>query len=250
MHSALFGCVSHAKAAMELGILRSVGAVALGAGVGAAAFLVLLVLVPDRWLRAIPRGTVRDADVFVAFGFGLNKTQSGLDAPGGSNLAIALWVVENNPFRKPVIVQEGVYLALKELERTQTRLGVDSWAICLPHDPRVYVNTRGAAMQSWAIMSLKGYHRPALVSHDLQLQRMVWAFEEIGLTDRAVVPDMPTTPFDPASVQHWGTRSRLLWIACELLLARPRAGHYAWAVGMGLWAVAGAAGGWLAGILW
>jgi hypothetical protein len=87
---------------------------------------------------------------------------------------------------------------------------------------RVYIDTAGAALQTWAILDLKGCKRPALVAHDLQLQRMAWTFEALGLED-AVVPDLPGVPFDAVSSQHWGTRSRTGWLAWELLLARPLA---------------------------
>jgi hypothetical protein len=199
---------------------------ALALAFGAAATLLLLLrvipAVPDTWIRPEPRGSVEDADVFVVFGLGLGPPAGGRETPGESNRALARWLAEHNPRRKPAIVQEGVYLALQELEESRPGLRVGDWAIRLPHRPGVYVDTAGAALQTWAVMDLKGYHRPALVAHDLQLQRMVWSFEQCGF-EEMVVPEMPSIPFDAGSSQHWGTRSRTGWLLWELLFARPLA---------------------------
>jgi hypothetical protein len=197
---------------------------ALAVGAAAALLLVagLMPAVPDRWVRAEPRGRIEDADVFVAFGLGLGRPAAGRETPGESNRALARWLVEHNSGRKPAVVQEGVYLALAELEESRPGLRVDDWAVRLPHRPGVYVDTSGAALQTWAVMDLRGYRRPALVAHDLQLQRVVWTFEQLGCTEVAV-PQMPAIPFDPASSQHWGTRSRTGWLIWELFFARPLA---------------------------
>jgi hypothetical protein len=187
--------------------------------------LVLLLVIPalpDRWIRAEPRGSVEDADVFVVFGLGLGPPAGGRETPGESNRALARWLAGHNPGRKPAIVQEGVYLALQELEESRPGLRVSDWAIRLPDRPGVYVDTAGAALQTWAVMDLKGYRRPVLVAHDLQLQRMVWTFDQLAFGD-LVVPDMPSIPFDAGSSQHWGTRSRAGWLVWELLFARPLA---------------------------
>jgi hypothetical protein len=201
-----------------------VSALALALGAASALLLLLLVIpaVPDRWIRAEPRGDIEDADVFVVFGLGLGQLAGGRETPGESNRALARWLAEHNPGRKPAVVQEGVYLALRELEESRPGLRVGDWAIRLPHRPGVYVDTAGAALQSWAVMDLKGYRRPTLVAHDLQLQRMVWTFEPFGF-EGMVVPDMPSIPFDARSSQHWGTRSRTGWLLWELLFARPLA---------------------------
>jgi hypothetical protein len=207
---------------VNLSIFLPYVALILG-GLGGALLVVFLAatLVPDRWLRADPRGTLAEADVFIVFGLGLGRAPDGGETPGASNAAIARWTIQNNVERKPTIVQEGVYLALQEMERSQPDLGVDAWVIRLPHHPNVYVNTYKATLQCWAIMQALGYHRPALVSHDLQLQRMVWNFERIGWADQVIVPSMPSIPFDSNSIQHWGTRSRRNWVVWELFFARP-----------------------------
>jgi hypothetical protein len=180
----------------------------------------VLPAVPDRWVRARPRGELRQADAFVVFALGLGQPATGGPTPGESNRAIARQLVQYNQDRRLTIVQHGVYLALKELEEERPDLQVDDWVIRLPHHANVYVDTAGAALQAWTILDLVGCRRPVLVAHDLQLQRMAWTFDRLGLTD-AIIPDMPAIPFDPDSSQHWGTRSRTGWLAWELLLARP-----------------------------
>jgi hypothetical protein len=180
-----------------------------------------LQLVPDQWVRATPRGDLKTANLFVAFGLGLCRTPDGGEPAGESNRAIARWLIEHNPHRKPAIVQQGVYLALKEFEAARPGLAVDTWVLRLPHDPELYVDTRGAALQTWALMTIRGRSRPTLVAHDLQLQRMVWTFEELRIGEDIIIPDLPSMPFDPASVQHWGTRSRPGWLVWELFFARP-----------------------------
>ncbi len=231
----------------DVGLLLRLGAAAVGATLGAAlAVLGVLAWLPDRWLRARPRGRLRDADVFVAFALGLTRTPTGADGPGESNLAIARWLVTNNPDRKPTVTQEGVYLALLQLQQGQPELKVDQWTVRLPHDPKVYVDTRGAALQCWAVMHMRGWRRPALISHDLQLRRMAWTFERLGFARELVIPDaLPAMPFDARSVQHWGTRSRRGWLLWEVFLARPAVGRFAgW-----LWLGGGAAVGAAVGLL-
>jgi hypothetical protein len=108
-------------------------------GLGGALLVVFLAatLVPDRWLRAEPRGTLAEADVFIAFGLGLGRAPDGGETPGASNAAIARWASGNRPLDHP--------------------------------------KQRGAEADDRAG---RGISRcPALVSHDLQLQRMVWNFE-------------------------------------------------------------------------
>jgi hypothetical protein len=192
----------------------------LGLATALALFVAALPAVPDRWVRAEPRGDLHQADAFVVFALGLGQPVNGKPTPGESNRAIARWLVEHNAQHSPAIVQEGVYLALKELEADRPDLRLEKWVIRLPHRPGVYVDTSGAALQAWAILDVKGRHRPALLAHDLHLQRMAWTFDQLGMED-AIVPDLPAMPFDPDSSQHWGTRSRRGWLAWELLLARP-----------------------------
>jgi hypothetical protein len=178
-----------------------------------AAVLLCCVLRAER-LRAEPRGELAEADSFVVFSFGLGPDAKGKPTAGASNRALALWVLEHNPARKPTIVQEGVYLALEELN------AVGDWVIRLSDRPGVYVDTMGAAYQAETAMHLRGLKRPVVVAHDLQLQRAAWSMEAVGVKD-FVVPELPPTPFDPQSVQHSGTRGEFAWVVREQLVARP-----------------------------
>ncbi len=126
----------------------------------------------------------------------------------------------NNPTRKPTVVQRGVYLALQELAEKQPGLLKDWNVIPLPERDGFYIDTNGAAFQTDPILAELKLRKPVLVAHDLQLWRMVRAFEVMGITD-VVVPDLPPTPFDPDSVQHCGTRYRLCWLPREVFAARP-----------------------------
>jgi hypothetical protein len=189
---------------------------ALGYTVGLAVTAIVLVFVvlrPDH-CRAQSQGTLNEADSFVVFSFGLGPDAEGKSTAGASNHALAKWVLANNPTRKPTIVQEGVYLALKESNTA------GSWVIRLSDRPGVYVDTMGGAYQAETLLHLRKLKRPVIVAHDLQLQRAVWSMEAVGVSDY-VVPEMPPTPFDPSSVQHSGTRDEFVWVVRELLFARP-----------------------------
>jgi hypothetical protein len=214
-----------------------------GALVGALAALVLASRTwPDRWLRALPRGDLSRADYFAVFGMGLGPRDArGKPTAGASNEALADWLLANNPRRKPTIVQEGVYLALLAREKLDRKLKLSAWVLRLPHDDGVSVDTAGATLQCWALAAARGLSRPVVVAHDLQQQRMAWLFDRIYTSDRVVIPELPAIPFDPASTQHWGTRSRPNWVLWELLLARPSMGRYRGSLLLGLATLATAA---------
>lgn len=213
------------------------GAALLGGLVGLA---VVLWSWPTDWLRARPRGDLAQADHVVVFALGLGRDADGDETAGASNDALADWLLANNPDRKPTVVQEGVYLALRARERRMPDLDLAAWVIRLPHDPTGYVGTVEAALQATALATARGWSRPAVVAHDLHQQRVAWLFERVYGTDRVVVPALPPTPFDPASTQHWGTRSPAGWRAWEVLLGRPAMGVWGGALLAGVVAVAGA----------
>lgn len=192
--------------------------------IGVSLMIGLILLMPDTFEKAV-RATptenweqeMKQADGFIAFGFGLGKDKNGVETPGITNLEIAKWILKNNPQRKPVIVQEGVYLALK-----QEAKNIDTWIIRLPHNPSVYVDTQAAALQSWAIMEKEKFKRVVLISHELQLQRMQWDFERCGLQKRIIIPGIQgSMKYDSNSVQHFGTKSRKGWLVRELIFTRP-----------------------------
>ncbi len=206
--------------------------------------LLVLVLIlracPPAWLRARPRGNLADADFLVVFAFALTRDVRGEEAAGASNAALADWLLTANPQRKPTIVQEGVYLALLDRARSQPTLNLKGWVIRLPHDPAVYVDTMGATHQCWTLASARGWSRPAVIAHDLQQQRMAWLFKRLYTPERVIVPALPEIPFEPASTQHWGTRSLPGWILWEVLFARPAMGVFGGAVLILLLTLAGA----------
>jgi len=171
-------------------------------------------LVLDVLQGAKPQGKVEQADSFVVLGFGLVRTAGGQEAAGASNQALAAWLVEHNPERKPAIVQQGVYLALQALVAQQPELHpLDEWVTVLPHDAQAYVDTRGAVLQSWVLMRQLGCSWPAVVSHQLQMRRAGWLFERLPL-DGVILPHIQGIPFDADSV-HPQTRSLVRYLAFE-----------------------------------
>lgn len=196
------GRVRRAAACLFLGIFATVG-------------LLSPLVLTGSWCRATPRGDVKRGDSFVVLAFGMGPSGS-----GKSNLSLAEWLLANNRQRKPVVVQAGIRLALLELSR-RNRHCLDGWTIIgLPERDGVYLDTSVAAIQADTDLEERKLTKPILVAHDLQLQRMAWAMEGIGVRG-AIVPSLPPTPFDHESVQHWGTRWKSLWLAREAFAARP-----------------------------
>lgn len=177
---------------------------------------------------ASPQGNLADADAFILLGFGLVEQANGRLAPGASNLALAKWVVAHNHLRLPTITQEGTYLALKELEAADPSLDVDRWAINLPHDAHVHVDTHGAALQIWLIFFNTGIRRPLLVTHPYQSERARRIFSKLPL-DEIIIPSIAPSiiPFTPNSTQRW-TRNLLWYTIFEFMMARPIGRLFGW----------------------
>jgi hypothetical protein len=188
--------------------------------------LLLGVCVPDSWLRAKPHGNLSEADVWVVFGFGLRVERDETHA-GTSNRALADWIATHHDGTTTLLVQEGIRLALAERIRETGEAFPMECVQTLPHDSKMYVNTKQATQQ--AVTRLQAWHkeRPLLLAHDLQLQRMVWDFAAAGYAD-VVVPELSPIPFDDKSTQHWGTHNRYNWTVWELLAARPATEHGRW----------------------
>lgn len=177
-------------------------------------------------LTAVAHGSLADADAFILLGFGLNRQPDGSPAPGASNLALARWVVAHNPHKLPTITQLGTYLALKQIEQSRPDLDVDSWAINLPHDDRVHVDTAGAALQIWLIFENVGIRRAVLVTHPHQSERARRIFEKLPL-DEIIMPALPPIPYDPDSIQRW-TRNKRSYLFFEFVMARPIGKLFGW----------------------
>ena len=175
-------------------------------------------------LVAQPQGQVDSADTFILLGFGLTQTSSGILTPGESNLALARWLLANNPQRKSTITQLGTELALREL------LGGDSaeFIIPLPHNNDVHVDTHGAALQIWLLAEQNNFRRPCLVTHPLQSERAYRIFKKLPF-DELIVPNMAASaiPMTPNSIQRW-TRNRLNYTIFERLMARPIGRIFGW----------------------
>ena len=108
---------------------------------------------------AEPKGNLISADVFIVLGFGIVRGTKSKNEAGRSNLALAKWLLENNPDYKPAIMQFGIQLALIELGIPN----LDEWVVVLPDHPRIHVDTRAAMLQAWAIMDKQGYKMPVIV---------------------------------------------------------------------------------------
>lgn len=182
-------------------------------------FLVAIGLTPRRWVHATPTND-QNAATAIVFGFGY-ETDGAKLLPGAANQFLADWIVANrNAQTKTLLVQEGVLVALNP--KTVSQLDIKR---IHAHDPTVYVNTLEAAF--CAIQELNGLNqkKALLVSHDVQLQRMVWDFERVGQRNCPdcvfLVPAIPNTPF-PVNSVHLQTRNQFVYTILELLILRPR----------------------------
>lgn len=175
-------------------------------------------------LVADASGEVASADFYILLGFGLSRDANDNLAPGASNLALAQWLLENNPQRKTTVTQLGTELALRAL------LGEDSAEfICpLPHDDRVHVDTHGAALQIWLLAEQNGWRCPCLVTHPLQSERARRIFAKLPF-DQLIIPAIPpdAIPMTPDSIQRW-TRTKTNYYVFEWLLARPIGRIFGW----------------------
>lgn len=181
-----------------------------------------------KWLGlwATETQTNSEIDGFILLGFGLNQNADGTFSPGKSNMTLAKWVVKNNPSRLPTLTQMGTYLALKELEANDPSLNIDRWAINLPHDDTVHVDTYGAALQIWLICANVGLERVVLVTHPWQSDRAKRIFQKLPLAE-IIIPALPDTPFDKSSIQRW-TRTPWLYLIYEFCMARPIGRLFGW----------------------
>lgn len=170
-------------------------------------------------------GDVNSADSFILLGFGINRASDGRLTPGASNLALAQWLLQNNPDQKPTITQEGTYLALQSLLAATAST---DWITNLPHDDKVHVDTFGAALQIWLLAEQHGWRRPCLVTHPWQSDRAYRIFRQLPF-DTLIVPaiDAATIPFDAASIQRW-TRNWGYYMLFEFVLARPIGRIFGW----------------------
>lgn len=171
--------------------------------------------------RADPVGELNRADYFIVLGFGIVRGPKGDDAPGRSNLALAKWLLTNNPNRKQAVVQYGVFLALRELGETD----LDKWITVLPDHKDIHVDTRAALLQAWALTDKQGLQRPAIVCMPMQSARALWIANK--MMEQVVLPFLPEMPFDSESTQLW-TRSPQLYGLFELIIARPVGLLFGW----------------------
>ena len=171
--------------------------------------------------RADPVGELNRADHFIVLGFGIVRGPEGNDTLGRSNLALAKWLLTNNPNRKQAVVQYGVFLALQELGETD----LDNWITVLPDHKDIHVDTRAALLQAWALTDKQGLQRPAIVCMPMQSARALWIANK--MMEEVVLPSLPEMPFDPESTQLW-TRSPLLYALFELIVARPVGFLFGW----------------------
>lgn len=181
---------------------------------------------PFPGLAVTPVGNLAEADVFFLLGFGLVQQANGRLQPGQSNLALARWLLANNPHRVPTITQEGTFLALQQLENAHGSLELEQWVINLPHDARIHVDTFGAALQIWLICNNAGLRRGALVTHPWQMARAERIFRKLPL-EQLIIPVLPPMPFEPNSSQIW-TRNKLLYLLYEFGMARPIGRLFGW----------------------
>ena len=167
----------------------------------------------------------KQANVVIAFGFGIEKDPNGYLSAGQANDSIMKWVSKNSD-AKYIIAQKGCALS--------KFIGSESQIIQMhPHNDSIYVNTFEAA--EFALNKLDSLYQTGeiknykvlVVAHDLQLERAFWILKKMSEKRKNIVPygfivpKMPPIPFSANSSQIH-TRCGFLYTAIELFISRPR----------------------------
>ena len=195
-----------------------------------AGYSLLYVSCSGPWLRARPtkdwENRVKGVDTAIILGFGIAGDDNGNPRAGSANRFLLDWTAKHTG-AKILLVQEGIRLAEKEMERSDGKSIRRELVMIHPHSERSYVNTLQAACFALKKMSELGKAKAVLVAHDLQLQRAHW---DIVKAKKArpewrhieiIVPHVPQTPF-PGDSAQWHTRGGFRYKFIELFWSRPR----------------------------
>jgi len=165
------------------------------------------------------------ANVVIAFGFGIQKDANGKLEAGEANDSIMKWLSKNSNANY-IIAQKGCAIS-KYINAGTNVIEMH------PHSECVYVNTFEAS--EFALNKLDSLYKAGeiqnkkvlVVAHDLQLERAFWILKKMSEKRKNIVPygfivpKMPPIPFSANSSQIH-TRCSFLYTAIELFVSRPR----------------------------
>ncbi len=187
-------------------------------------FIFITGIVPNSWLW--PQSTQNQNDsnpdvaVILSFGYDLKGDQM---EPGAANIFLWTQFVTNDASHiKYILVQEGIWVAADE--KTIKSLEISRFRIH-QHNPNIYIDTPNAAYCALQQLQKIKKTKVLLISHDLQLQRVLWDFQRVSRQVcsecKFYIPKIEKTPFPTESV-HWWTRNSFFYKIVELLILRPR----------------------------
>lgn len=189
----------------------------------------LFLYLSEGWLRAEPthgwQEKIKTIDTAIILGFGYERDALGHLRAGKSNAFLMQWALEHT-HADTLLVQEGGLAAYNQINVQGEVKGKKSFRIHR-HIDDIDLNTFQTAYCALEKMEQLGKRKAVLVAHDLQLQRVAWIFKKLtpSRADAAeykfIVPHIPPTPF-PADSDQLRTRSKLLYIFCELFGSRLR----------------------------
>jgi hypothetical protein len=181
------------------------------------------------WIRASPtsqfKSEIKQADVVVVFGFGLDIDEQGNTLPGKANIGLHHWI-NTNISGKVIVGQYGNMLAYEDNPSS------NSFVLMHKHNPEDYVNTFEAVL--FAFNTLDSLYEEGqinknvvVLAHDMQLQRAVWVLKKLSKKNsdwqeyKIIVPKVPQISFSSTSEQKH-TKYRIVYNLVELLYSRPR----------------------------
>jgi len=168
---------------------------------------------------------IKQANVVIAFGFGVEKDKNGNLFAGEANDSIMQWISENTD-TKYIIAQKGCTLS-KFINAGVRVIEMH------PHNDSVYINTFEAA--KYALNKLDSLYKTGeiknnqvlVVVHDMQLERAAWILKKMHekknnkSSYQFIVPKMPSIPF-PLNSNQFHTRNKFIYRVIELYISRPR----------------------------
>ena len=173
---------------------------------------------------------VQTTNTAILFGFGYELDQDSMMLPGPANTDLykqAIKYIEINKIH--LIMQQGVMVAAHE-DSIDHPFVIDS-ILMHPHNPKVYVNTLGAAKYALYKMDSLKVKRAVVYAHNMQLARAVYDLKRVAASDprwhdmEFITPCIRSTPQVPKS-EHLHTQSNFIFFLREIYLSRPIEAFY------------------------
>jgi uncharacterized SAM-binding protein YcdF (DUF218 family) len=167
---------------------------------------------------------LKNANVVIAFGFGMEEDNHGNILAGKANDSIMKWVKENTN-AKFIIAQKACILS--------EYINPNAQIIEMHAYSSKYVNTLEAS--TFALQKLDSLSEykiiqnniVVVVAHDFHLKRAAWIMNKLSkyrthkTKYQFIIPNMPQIPFPSNSVQMH-TRNKYIYTLIELYISRPR----------------------------